>query len=186
VIAKRISAACVALLIVAVCAGCGSSSSSSGKSAQAWVKSVCSAVVPFSNDVQTRAKALTSTNAKSLGEVKQKLEGFVAAASADATRTASRIQAAGSPNVTNGAHDASTLVNAFNQLASALSRADAQAKALPTNNPTAFQAGAQKVAASIQSSLTSISPSFKSLKDNPTLDKAARSTPACASLVSGS
>jgi hypothetical protein len=183
---RKVPAGCIALLVVGACAGCGSSSSSGGTSAQAWVKSVCNAVVPFKNDVQSRAAALNLAGSTNLSDVKQKLQGFMSAASADATKAASEIQSAGTPNVTNGKHDAMVLVNAFNQLATVLSNANSQAQALPTNNPTAFQAGAQKLATTIQTSLTSISPSFKSLKDDPTLDKAARSTSGCASLLSSS
>ena len=181
---RGVAARCTALLLVGASVGCGSSSSSGGVAPRVWVKSVCDAVVPFKNDIQRRAGTINFAGATNLPELKQKLQGLMSAGASDAARAASKVRAAGAPNVTDGVHDEAALVNAFSQLAKALSSAASQARALPTNSATAFLAAAGKLTSTAQTSVSSISPSINSVKDNSTLDAAAKSTLSCAGMLS--
>jgi hypothetical protein len=171
----------VALLAGAVLAGCGSSGSS-GVSPNAWIKSVCTAVVPFQKDVSARGTALNFAGSTNVADVKQKLQSFMTAIVADSSHAVTQLQSAGTPNVPNGKTIATTLVNTFAQIKTAFTKAQSQVNGLPTNSPAAFQVGAQNVVLGIRSSFNGLGSSLSSLK-SPELDKAAKATPACAGLL---
>jgi hypothetical protein len=146
------------------------------------VESVCGAFVSFRRDLYRREATLTPAGAKSLSDLKQRLQRFFSGVSADANRFGSEIRAAGTPNVTNGKHDAALVVKAVTQLASRLNRMNTRVKALPTNNPAVFYADAQQLAAALHTLGPSVARGDIRLNDNPTLDRVAKSTPACATL----
>lgn len=174
----------VCTLLLAAAAGCGSSSSSSGKSPQAWVKSVCDAVVPFKNDITTREKALSNAaNASggNLSTVKQEFEQFLTSVASDSNAVTVKLAAAGNPSVTNGKQIESKLVSAMRTLTATFQRAQTQASGLSTSSPTAFASGAQQIGTTIQSSVGGLQSNLQGLKSG-TLEKIAKSTPACASL----
>ena len=116
-----------ALAATAVLAGCGGSSSSSSSSSTVspatYMKSVCSAIVPFVKDVQSRSSALNPSSFKNAGDAKKALQGFLTAAATDVGHTASQIKAAGTPDVSNGKTVSAKIVSVFTQLQTALSKA---------------------------------------------------------------
>ena len=171
----------VALLIVlTLCAGCGSSGSSK-ISAKTYVASVCSAISPLERDVVTRSSALNNTTAADAKQAKKTLQGFLNAVEQDSEHALSEIRSAGTPDISNGGTVATTIVKAFTQLRDAMRIAAAKANSLPTDSATSFKTAAQALGASVKGSLNNIDASGLS---NSELEKAAANEPACKSLNS--
>ena len=165
------------LAIGAGFAGCGGSSSS-GKTPEAYVKAVCQAIIPFQTDVKAKSSALNVSNLTSPAAGKTALEGFMSAVVADTEQAVNKLKAAGTPNISNGKTISTAIVNAFNQLKTALQQAQSQTNNLPTNSAAAFKAAAQTLGTSIQTSVGAIGASLNGLK-SPELEKAAKSVPEC-------
>ncbi len=180
---RKAPAVLAMLATVAALAGCGGSSSS-GVSAAAYVKAICSSIGPFEKDVQTRSSSLNLSSLSSAAQGKTALQGFLAAIVADTDKTVTQLKAAGTPNVTNGKQIATTLVGAFSALKGTLAQAEAKAGSLPTGSPQAFQAAAQSLGTTVQSSMSSIGSSLNGLKSSD-LEKAAANDPTCKSLAGG-
>jgi hypothetical protein len=169
------------LLAVLVCAGCGSSDSSK-VSASHYVASVCSAISPLEKDVQTRSSALNSTTAANATEAKKTLQGFLTAIEQDSANALSRIQSAGTPDISGGKAVAGTIVKAFTELRDAMKVALTKSNSLPTDSPASFKAAAQALGASVHGALSNIDSSGLT---NPDLEKAAAGQAACKSLSNG-
>lgn len=168
------------LIVVSLCAACGSSDSSKVSGAS-YVSSVCSAIAPLEQDVVTRSSQLKSTTAKNAAEAKQNLQGFLKAVERDADRALARIKAAGTPNISGGKTVSATIVHTFTQLRDALRTAVNKAATLPTDSPSAFQTSAQALLASVGSALNQIGSSGL---NNPEVEKEAARQPACKRLHS--
>jgi hypothetical protein len=166
------------LIVVSVCAGCGSSGSSKVNPA-AYVKSVCSAISPLVRDVETRVSALNNTTASDAPQAKRTLQAFLKAIEQDADNALSRLHAAGTPDIANGKTVAGTIVTAFTQLRDAMRAAVAKSNSLPTDSATSFKTAAQALGTSVKGALNNIDASGLS---NPDLEKAAAKEPACKSL----
>jgi hypothetical protein len=166
------------LIVLLICAGCGSGGSSK-VSASAYVKSVCSAISPLERDVITRTQALSGSTAASAVEAKKTLEGFLAAVSKDADQAVSRISSAGIPDISGGKGVATEIVKAFTQLRDAMHAAATKAGSLPTNSATAYKTAAQALNANVRASLNNIDASGLS---NPDIEQAAAKQPVCKSL----
>jgi hypothetical protein len=174
------------LVAVAVCVGCGSSGSShtsgSKVSASTYVSAVCSAISPLEQDVVTRSAALKKTTAKSAAEAKKNLRGFLAVVEQDSSNALSRIQSAGTPDISGGKAVAGKIVGTFTQLRDAMRSAVAKSASLPTNSPSSFQTAAQSLLASVGAALNKIDSSGL---NNPDVEKAEAGQPACKQLSSG-
>jgi hypothetical protein len=170
-----------ALLVVAVCVGCGSSGSSK-VSASSYVKSVCSAISPLERDVVTRSSALNNTTAANATEAKKTLQGFLTAVEQDSAQALSKIQSAGTPDISNGKAVAGTVVKAFTELRAAMKVALNKSNSLPTDSPSSFKTAAQALGASVRGALSNIDSSGLS---NPDLEKAAASQTVCKNLSNG-
>ena len=170
------------VLAVAACAGCGGSSGSSKVSASSYVSVVCSAISPLEKDVVTRSSALNNTTAANATEAKKTLQGFLTAVEQDSDHALSKIQSAGTPDISNGKAVAGTVVKAFTELRDAMRVALTKSNSLPTNSPASFKTAAQALGASVRGSLNGIDSSGLS---NPDLEKAAASQAACKSLSNG-
>ena len=184
--AKRVRMAASTLFLATALAACGGSSGSSGSaSPDAWVKSICQAVVPFKTDITNRESALAaSAGATDIPSIKAKLQTFISAVAADGNAVLGKVKAAGTPNVSNGKQIENALVNAISRMVDALNKANSQVSNLPTNSPTAFATGAQSIGTAIQGSVSGLGASLQGLKTGA-LDQAAKSTPECASLTAG-
>jgi hypothetical protein len=176
---RRTTAA--AIVAAAVIAGCGGSSSSSVTPA-AYVKSVCGAVGTFKKDIQAKTASLSSTSVTNPAEGKKALQDFLSAAATGAEDTATKLKSAGTPDVSNGSKISSSLVNAFNQLASSFKQAESSANSLPTSSAAAFRTGAVAIQSSIRNSLTGLLSGLSGLQ-SPDLAKAAKSEPSCTTLA---
>jgi outer membrane murein-binding lipoprotein Lpp len=173
------SAALAIVLAVVVCAGCGSSGSSK-VSAGTYVSTVCSAISPLERDVVTRSSALNSTTAPNATQAKKALQGFLVAVEGDAARALSKVQAAGTPDISNGKTVAGTVLKTFTELRDTLRAAVTKSSSLPTDSPSSFKTAAQALGASVRNSLNGIDSSGLT---NPDLQKAAAGQPACKSLA---
>jgi hypothetical protein len=178
---RRISAGAV-LATALVVAGCGGSSSSSSISASAYVKNVCTAVGTFRTDVQQKISSLSAANVSTPEQGKKALQDFLAAASSSADKAVTTLKGAGTPNVKNGQQISTSLVNAFNQLSSALKQAETSTNSLPTSSKAAFAAGAKSIQTNIQSSIQGMLSSLSALR-SADLSAAAKGQPACTSLT---
>jgi len=168
------------VLAVSVCAGCGSSGSSK-VSAGTYVSAVCSAISPLEKDVVSRSSALNSTTAPNATQAKKTLQGFLVAVEGDAARALSRIQSAGTPDISNGKTVAGTITKTFTELRDTLRAAVTKSKSLPTDSPSSFKTAAQALGTSVKNSLNGIDSSGLT---NPDLQKAAAGELACKSLAS--
>lgn len=171
-------AAFALLLVVVLCAGCGSSGGSSKVSAPKYVEAVCSAISPLARDVEARTKALSQPAANAV-QAKKTLQGFLAAVGQDADRAVARIEAAGTPDITNGKPVADEIVRTFSQLRDAMRAAQTKANALPTGSIGSYKTSAQALNASVRGSLNNIDASGLS---DPDVERAAAKEPACKSL----
>ena len=176
----------VALLIVvflaAGCGGSGGSSSSAKVSPDKYVATVCSAISPLERDVVTRSSALNNTTATNATQAKRTLQGFLTAVEQDSASALSKIQSAGTPDISGGKAVAGTIVKAFTELRDAMKVALTRSDSLPTGSPTAFKSAAQALGASVRGSLNNIDSSGLSNRD---LEKAAAGQAACKSLSNG-
>ncbi len=177
-----VPSALAAVLVLALCAGCGGSSDSSKVSASTYVSTVCSAISPLEKDVATRSSALNNSAAPNATQAKKTLRGFLTAIEQDSDHALNRIQSAGTPDISNGKAVAGTIVKAFTQLRDAMRVAITRSNLLPTDSPTSFKTAAQALGASVRGSLGKIDSSGLS---NPDLEQAAAKQAACRSLNSG-
>ncbi|HUA03088.1 MAG TPA: hypothetical protein VMB27_04230 [Solirubrobacteraceae bacterium] len=168
------------MLAVAVCAGCGSSGPSK-VSAGSYVGAVCSAISPLEKDVVSRSSALNSTTAPNATQAKKALQGFLVAVEGDAARALTKVQSAGTPDISNGKTVAGTIIKTFTELRDTLRAAVTKSKSLPTDSPSSFKTAAQALGANVKNSLNGIDSSGLT---NPDLQKAAAGQPACKTLSS--
>ena len=173
----RALALCASVAALAACGG------SSGVSAASYVKSVCNTAVTWRNSSvhagQKLQSALTST---SLTQTKSDYVEFVGAVRTATGRAAAQLSAAGTPSVSNGKSIASTLVRTFNQATDSLSQAESEARAIPTNNKSAFNAAASKVQTDVRNALAQMSSVTPA--NNAQLRSAAANDPTCKRLAS--
>ena len=168
------------LIVLLLCAGCGSSGSSK-VSARSYVKSVCSAISPLERDVVSRSSALNNSPASNAADAKKTLQGFLRAIEVDSAQAVSRIRAAGTPDISGGKTVSNAIVKTFTELRDAMSAAVTKSKSLPTDSANSFNSAAHALTTSVRGSLNNIDASGLS---NPGLEKAAAQEPACKSLNS--
>jgi hypothetical protein len=166
------------LIVVSLCAGCGSSGSSK-VSPSSYVKSVCSAITPLERDVVTRSSALNNSTATNPVQAKKTLQDFLIAIEQDSTHALTQIRAAGTPDISDGKAVAGSIVKTFTQLRNALRAASGQATSLPTDSAASFKTAAQALGANVRGSLNNIDASGLSNRD---LAQAAAKQAACKSL----
>jgi hypothetical protein len=168
------------LIVLLLCAGCGSGGSSK-VSARSYVKSVCSAISPLERDVVNRSSALNNSPASNATDAKKTLQGFLNVIEQDSENAVSRIRAAGTPDISGGKTVAGAIVRTFSELRDAMKVAVTKSRALPTTSASSFNSAATALTTSVRGSLNSIDASGLS---NPELEKAASKEPACKSLNS--
>jgi hypothetical protein len=168
------------LIVLLLCAGCGSGGSSK-VSAGSYVKSVCSAISPLERDVVNRSSALNNSSASNATDAKKTLQGFLNAIEQDSENAVSRIRSAGTPDISGGKTVAGAIVRTFSELRDAMRVAVTKSQALPTTSASSFNTAAQALTTSVRGSLNNIDASGLS---NPELEKAASKESACKSLNS--
>jgi hypothetical protein len=169
----------VAGLLVSGCGG--GSSSSSAVSAGAYVKTVCTAVRSWAQDIQSRSGALNVASIKNATQGKTAIQSFFKAAVGDTADVVSKLRSAGTPGVNQGQKISAALVASFTRIETALTEGQKQADALPIKDPVAFKNAGQALASSVRSSLTNIGSGLSGLT-SPELEKASKKEPSCAPL----
>jgi hypothetical protein len=179
---RRSVALILVLLATAGLAGCGSSSST--VSPAAYMKSVCTAVVQFRNELKSRTSAVESIERSASPKTrKTTLVTFLASAASVSGTAVRELKAAGAPGVKNGTQVQSTIIGTFVHLQSAISSAANRAKALPTTSLSAFQRSGSPLVSTFEASVQDLGTSVSSLK-SPALDQAARKVSACKAISS--
>jgi hypothetical protein len=182
----KVRLALIGIAVTLALAACGSSaSSSSGVTAAAYVKSACSAIATWKNDVAgdvSKLQTATGT-AKTMARGKAEFVVFVTSLVAATRKAATGLVSAGVPNVKDGKQSARTLSQAFNQASTSLAGTIAEAKAIPTTNAAAYQAALSGVSDQFKSSLNNLASA--SPKRNDQLRVAAAKDPTCKALNSG-
>jgi hypothetical protein len=178
---RNVVAAAIAVLGLAA-SGCGSSSS---VSAAAYVKQVCSATEGFKQGGQTAVNQYRTSvaSAKTIADVKSRLQGYLGTMVSTADRFVSQVKAAGTPDVSNGKQFASALLSAFQQVRTAFSQAEAQVGQVPTNSVAAFRSAAAGVKATLSQADARVG--NLGLTKNPQLHAASLKDPTCQALKSG-
>jgi hypothetical protein len=169
------------LAMVAGLTGCGGSSAPAKVTATAYVTAVCGTVGPFEQQLTSRSKAFNPSDIKTPAEGRAVLKTFLSGVAADTDKALSRLKAAGTPEVTGGAHIYSQIVSAFTSLDTTMKQAAGDAAKLPTTTNAAFKTAATSLVSTVRGSLKTIGPSLRGLK-SAALIKAARKSPACVKL----
>lgn len=151
----------------------------------AYAHAACSAVGTLAKDVQSETAKfqtqLSLTKGKNPSGVKPTLEKFLATISSRTDQAVAQLKAAGTPNVANGKHASSALLNGMSGFSATLRSVSAQARALPTNSAVAFQTGVRRLYSSIQSSANGIGSAVNGIK-SPGLVKAEKHDKTCKAL----
>lgn len=179
----RVLAVIAVLAAAGLLAGCGSSAPTGRVSAKAYVKSLCSAVIPFERAVVAHGTLLNKASANSPAKSKAAVHAFFSAVASDTATAAAKVHRAGTPNVANGKRISGSIATAFDQVGGAMRQAANRSASLPTNSRAAFQTAVVKLFKSFTTSVGHIGQSLQSnTLSSPELKKASASTPACKSL----
>jgi hypothetical protein len=174
-------AALLAVTLAVALAGCGGSS---GPSADSYIKSVCTALSGWRDNVQaagsTLQSAATAGKQVSLTKGKESYLAFVAALLRATTGAAASLKAAGVPAVNGGKQVSTTLVQAFAGAQTALTGAASQAARIPTTTAAAYATSASNVTGVIRTALAAMTAATP--RSNPQLRAAAVKQPACSAL----
>jgi hypothetical protein len=187
------AAALAAALVLAACSGGSSSSGSSSGgssssstqpslSASQWASQVCGRITTWVNELRGSSHAVSGLNGSNLPQIKAQFVSFLGGAVASTNTMISGVQAAGAPSVPNGRAIAQGLVSGLQGIQSAFVQAQNQAQALPSNNPTALNNGAQALSTSLQNAGNQVKTSLNSLDQrypSAELDAALRNQAAC-------
>jgi hypothetical protein len=172
--------ALAAVVVTLALAGCGGPS---GTNPNAYVKSVCTALITWRDTVQNAGATLQAAATKqhvSLSDGKQFYLTFLASLLRATTAAQKTLKAAGVPAVDGGSQVATTLVRAFGGAQKGLATAASQATLIPTTSSGAYAEATAKITGEIRSSLasmTAISP-----RKSPQLRAAADKQPTCSAL----
>jgi hypothetical protein len=195
-------AAVVALssTVLAACGGGGSTATTgaSGASGAAgtaqvsaadYVASVCTAVGDFQSTLmneQATAQQAITTSGNDIGAVKDQLTKFVSQVAGATQQLATKVKAAGTPEVPNGDQLASELNDGLDKITTTLQAAQKKADALPTSSEQAFTSAAQSFDAEIQQQTGQLQSEFASATGSSSeLKQAADQNADCKSLQSG-
>ncbi len=155
--------------------------------ASAWVKDFCGALTTWQTSLTEGVPDFS--NVSDVGAVKTTLTNYLGDV-VDSTRTlVSDVEAAGTPDVTDGEAIASDLQSELTKVGDAFETAKSEVDDLPTNDPTALATGLQKIATEITDAGNQAGSALGDLgtkyPDSSALSEAAANEPAC-STISGS
>jgi hypothetical protein len=175
----RVRPAAATAAVVLTLAGCGGTS---GVKPAAYVKSICTAITSWRNEVQSSTAQFESTfpASGSLVVAKQRLGAFVAALLRAATGGITATRAASFPDVNGGQRIAVSLVRTFENAQRSLGGAASVASLIPTTGNEAFAVAVGQVRTTIAGTLhgmNTVSPGT-----NPALRSEIATQPACAAL----
>jgi hypothetical protein len=172
----------VGSLLVTGCGGGGAKKASPGE----YVSTICTSINTWQTGVALKSKALSTlyqriTANPDLKQIKVEVIAFVNGLIKSTEKLQTNIEAAGEPDVDNGAEIEMKLNNGVAGLVKALKAAKARAMTIPTNDAAAFAGGVQSLVASFTRALSSLGSSLSTLK-SPELKAAAAKDPTCQKL----
>src|SRR2546421_11971447 len=130
----------VAVAASAILAGCGGSSK---VSARDYATSVCTAAGAWVKNIQSESQQMASAITGSPANGKQEISKFLNQVIGQTDALISKLKDAGTPDVSNGDHIATTLLNAFEQAKTGLEGLRGDVSNLPTTDPAAFATAAK-------------------------------------------
>jgi hypothetical protein len=181
-------------LSLAACSGGSSSGGSSASgpspspsqasvSASRWAGEVCGRITTWVNQLQSSSNsAVSGLSGTNLQQIKSQFVNFLGGAVTSTNTMISGVQAAGAPAVPNGRAIAQGLVSGLQGIQSAFVQAQSQAQALPADNATALNNGAQALTTTLQNAGNQVKTSLNSLDQrypSAELDAALRNQAAC-------
>lgn len=171
----------LALVAAVALAGCGGSSS---VSATTYVKSICTALDSWKQQIQTAGRSLQASGIATASPATAKTQylGFVTTLVSATRHTTAALKAAGTPSVKDGATIAGGLSGAFDRGSQGLAVARSRAAAIPTTSASAFETAATGVTTQIRSALQNIATITP--RSSPQLRAAAAKEPSCRALAS--
>ncbi len=174
----QVAALCASVAALSACGG------SSGVTAASYVRSVCTAAATWKNAIVGAGGKLQSLSASTpLPQTKSDYVAFVGTVENATSHAADQLSSAGTPSVSGGKAVASKLVGTFARAKNSLSRAQSEARAIPTTSNSAFNAAASKVQTDVRNSLSQMSSVTPA--NSPQLRSAATNDSTCKSLASG-
>lgn len=165
---------------VVLLAGCGGSSS---VSPGAYVKSICTALVGWRDQIQSAGRTLQASglNTASPATAKRQYLTFVSTLLSATRQATASLKSAGTPSVSNGTQIAGGLEQAFARGSGLLATANTHAQAISTASVSAFETAASAVTDEIKSALQGIATITP--RSSPPLRAAAVREPACRALA---
>ena len=164
-------------------------SSGSGVAVETWAGGVCSSVDTWLQGINAKGTQLSQDvqGVSDLNKGRDLLVQFMEDAVSLTDDMLSGVESAGSPDVENGEQLQADLLAALQPVKDTFSQAVDKAKALPTDDPTAFSEAATQLGQEITDSQTAFSASFDQLQakyDDPAVNQAFTDVPSCAQLGS--
>jgi hypothetical protein len=179
---RALRAGALALVLVAAVglAGCGGSS---GVSPAAYVKSICTALDGWKQQIQSAGRSLQASGLATASPATAKTQylGFVTTLVTATRNTASALKAAGTPAIKDGGTIAGGLSGAFQRGSQGLAVARSRAAAIPTGSASAFDSAATGVTTQLRSALQNIATITP--RSSPQLRAAAAKEPSCRALA---
>jgi len=156
---------------------------------ETWAGGVCGAVNTWLGGINANGTKLNQDvqGISDLGAGRDLLVKFMQDAVALTDTMISAVQAAGAPAVSNGKQLSADLVQALSPVKQTFEGAVTKAQQLPTNDPQAFSQAATQLGNEITNSQGSFTASFNALQakyNDPALNNAFKTVPACAKLGS--
>jgi hypothetical protein len=181
--------AALALVFVAILAGCGGGNGDGGDGdggapPRQWATDVCGALSTWLEDLQDRQTQVTSDleGVTDLTEVRGVLVDFLDDAVTETDTMIGEVEAAGTPDVDMGAELQQDFVDGIGQAKTAFEEAKTTAEELPTDNQAEFAQGTSDIEQQLNTQSQAIEDAFDELDqkyDVPELDEAFDEEPAC-------
>lgn len=114
-------------------------------SAQSYIHSVCTTLTNFEDQAKSLEASANIGSSTSLSDVRFRLVNFLNQIVGVTNSSVTDLQNAGIPKVKNGNKIAALISMEITNLRDAFAQAGTSAQALPTDDPTAFQQGAQTI-----------------------------------------
>jgi len=180
---RKVAPSLCALLGAVAIAGCGGSGGGSGPtiSAGAYASAACTAMKPILADVKSADKTLSS--ATSATSIKADLVKYLNTVGNDWGVAAAKLKAAGTPNVTNGAKLASSIVVGLIKLGGTLHNLAGQANALATTNVNALTAAATNLERESLAAMANVNNLTSGPEESKALASAVKNSAACKAIA---
>jgi hypothetical protein len=177
-------------ILLGACGGGGAPAattppSPTGVGATAYVSGVCGALLTWGDSLKSRTDALPSqlSSIKTLEDGKRIFTDYLDGVVQETNTMVGTVQNLGAPAVANGQALQRAVNDALHTIQSAIVDAETKAKALPTDNPTAFAQGAEAIGSSVEAQISGVGDKLDALKSEE-LTKAAEADPTCQKLNS--